>query len=350
LSFVLASPEIFSDGFETNDFSAWTGTTTTGDATETVVSSQQHHGTYSAESYTVAGTKAYCYKTFTGQTTIFVRRYFRLNEAFTATYATMTLDVLRGGGSDILHTGIRYTGSGQYQFYAVCYYPTESSDYANIDLTVGDWHCIEYKFVKHASSGEYRFYWDGSELASLTETSLDTSGASDADEIYVGVRYNNVGEEHTIHSDCVIVDTSYIGLEAAGATYIVDLSLTNTVSLTKDIQASFKPELSLPISTSLTVDKEWTLATELDWTTTITLLLDVFHSINVQLSLAITTGLSILQEWQTSLELTLPIGITLTVPWYTPPAPPPTPEELSVYAVMAVAIVALVIALTSGKE
>ncbi|MFN3329236.1 MAG: hypothetical protein ACK40U_10400, partial [Fervidobacterium pennivorans] len=40
--------EIFSDGFESGDFSAWTGTAQSS-GTVTVVTENPHHGTYSAK-------------------------------------------------------------------------------------------------------------------------------------------------------------------------------------------------------------------------------------------------------------------------------------------------------------
>jgi len=76
--------EIFSDGFESGDFSAWTGTAKSSGETCEVESADPHHGTYNAKFYSDGGWNqyAYCYKDITGQTIIYARTYFKETTAF----------------------------------------------------------------------------------------------------------------------------------------------------------------------------------------------------------------------------------------------------------------------------
>ena len=72
VSFSLEKGEIFSDGFESGNFSAWTGT----NGSPSIVKSPVHHGSYAAQANAAY---EYWYKTFSGQTVVYVRFYFRLS-------------------------------------------------------------------------------------------------------------------------------------------------------------------------------------------------------------------------------------------------------------------------------
>ena len=85
--------------------------------------------------------------------------------------------------------------------------PTTSYDYSTtfVDDT---WYYLEVKFVKDATNGEYRIWLNGTEV--ITQTGLDTSGNSDADQVRLG---QTLGVTITNWVDSVVVSNSYIGPE-----------------------------------------------------------------------------------------------------------------------------------------
>lgn len=212
--------QIFSDGFESGDFSAWTSTT----GSPAVVSTQKHHGTYSAE-FDASNERAN--KTFAGQTTVFVRTYLRLGAVPPSGQLIRFLNLF-GGASEIARliiiesTGLRLR--------LTRYYPTTTTFNYAYSFQANTWYCIELKFAKSVS-GEYRVYLNGSEV--ITNTGIDTSGAGDASEIRAGQTYS----DYTVTSwvDCVVVADAYIGPEAGAALKEV----TDTLSLS-DVSLAHK--------------------------------------------------------------------------------------------------------------
>lgn len=205
-------PEIFSDGFESGDFSAWTGTVTGGSGSATVQSTIKHHGTYAAKFSIGAASadSAYAYKDFAGQTTIFGRIYLQLSDLPTSGdyFTVLRFSV---GATKVGQINIKNIG-GTMNIQLRRYYPDDVTSDAIITMLADTWYYVELKFVKHASTGEYRAYWEGVEEIAMT--GLDTSGAPDVTRVNVGVVYENEAGARDLYVDCVVVSDAYIGTEA----------------------------------------------------------------------------------------------------------------------------------------
>jgi len=199
--------EIFSDGFESGDFSEWTGTA----GSPSVQDSVKHSGTYAM---TATGTAdKYAYKTFTGQTTLHVRVYVRYSSLSSWASNNQFTRPIRIEGDDtfIATVGVASDRIGMYTSQ-----PSGAWTTAAYTFNVDTWYCIEFRFVKHASAGEYRVYVDGSE--EISRTGVNTSGANDADEALVGItQYGSWST--TGYFDCVVVADTYIGPETTAQPY-----------------------------------------------------------------------------------------------------------------------------------
>ena len=203
---------IFSDGFESGNFNAWTGTS----GTPTVVEDPIHHGSYAMEATGTSTIDAY--KTITGQKLVYIRVYAR----WTALHATQWTTSIRiqGGASFIAKVNIY---SGKVELYWG--YPSLSSTSAAYTFNVDTWYCIELK-VFIDSSGEYRVYINGD---SVVSTATDTSGAPDANTIRVGLTSGSQVST-TVNFDCVVVADAYIGPEEEGQQINVQLQETLVVT------------------------------------------------------------------------------------------------------------------------
>ena len=197
--------ELFSDGFESGDFIAWTGTS----GNPSVVGSPVHHGSYAAEFSAAAWSWEGAYKAFTEQDTIFVRFYIRWASVPSGlgrvlrfedqTPYTVSVDVLINDSTFRIRDVVNSTN------YDYSWSPDADT-----------WYCIEVKAaVDTADAGELRGWLDGSEV--ITQTGLDLSGTAGIDRVYVG-QYGQ-GGAITNYVDCVVVADTYIGPESMEQTY-----------------------------------------------------------------------------------------------------------------------------------
>lgn len=194
--------DVFGDGFESGNFSAWSGTT----GSPSIVGTPVHHGDYAAA---FNADLEYCYKTFVDHTTIFVRFYFRCSTLPPDQWNTWFFGYILGNNQYIWGIGIQNTGGGNMQIKFERYYPRVNSFYS-YPFLANTWYCFEVKFVKGVSDGEYRVWLDGSEVIAVT--GLNTSGAPDPDELWVG-ETTATWRPVTMFIDCVVVDSNYIGPE-----------------------------------------------------------------------------------------------------------------------------------------
>lgn len=207
---------LFSDGFESGDFNAWTGTVVDG-GTLTAVTEDKHHGVYSAKAEktpAAAYAQLYSRKTFAAQSTVFTRAYFK----FTVPAYTEFLYHL---GSTSWINVARLSASGAQWYWTLDYHSgathlTVDSELFTMDTT--KWYCIELKTVVHATAGEAKLYVDGVETLSVTE--IDTDEHGNVVEMFAGIFWCGAAIANTLYYDCVVVaDTGPIGPEVEVAAF-----------------------------------------------------------------------------------------------------------------------------------
>jgi hypothetical protein len=208
---------IFQDGFESGDFSAWTGTRKTSGDTITVVTSEPHHGTYHSQASMSAVNAtikyAYVYKTV-DLAEFYVRFYFKLkdNLPFTTSTDELILIYAAAGTTAIFQAGFsaatKYL-TGNYRSGTTWTDWSNTSIHAELDV----WHFIEIYWKKDASNGVFRAYYDG--VVSYQATGKDTSQYGNVTEIRVGCTryYFASAQALRVFTDCVVVADTYIGPE-----------------------------------------------------------------------------------------------------------------------------------------
>jgi len=195
---------IFSDGFESGDFTAWTST----EGTPAIVPSPVHHGTYAAQ---MNASGDYLEKEIAEQTILYYRCYVRFNnlQANNNSNRFDILDVLTASEEIACVEAFKnkwvleyHTGAGWF-----------SIDWVSAPV-INTWYCVELKIVISATVGEFTVYIDG--VSRMSATGLDSNNFGNAIRVFLA--YKNNDEPLTVTFDCVVVDSSYIGPEAAGVT------------------------------------------------------------------------------------------------------------------------------------
>jgi hypothetical protein len=235
-------PTIFSDGFESGDFSAWTSTVVLSGCSTTVESANPHHGNYNQKSILAgaAGAEFACAikNIGTSHSHAFVRCYVKY-----ANYSGLDAGEIipcvgfwfSQSATNTARAGLGKDSSGNVRW-AVRYYHAGSfyNAFGSSTPTTGVWYCVELE-VQVGTSGYVKFYVDGSLEISVTD--IDNSARQFA---YVHVGPNSVAgtAAATVYTDCVVVADAYIGPEV-GQTYTVDTSFQTTPTWTVLTQVTF---------------------------------------------------------------------------------------------------------------
>jgi len=207
---------LFEDGFESGDFSAWSGTSTTSGQTIEVTTANPKQGSYNARSnLSGSGTRrAYCYKSGFNESIIHVRLYVMFKDAIpNASYSdgiivmyvrnvenTAGLFQVAVGNTDSRWQG-NYRKAGAWtEWYNASYT-------ASLDV----WYCVEAAFYIHATEGYHKVWVD--ETLIFEDTNIDTSQNGNAGEVRVGAygSYSTNELSHKVDIDCVVVADTYIG-------------------------------------------------------------------------------------------------------------------------------------------
>jgi hypothetical protein len=205
--------ELFTDGFESGDFSAWTSTYQATGCTTEVIDTDPHCGTYHAHFETDAdGNGARARVTYDGQSQANTRLYLKF---LSFPSSTQSIGISHLGTSAVTSSRITTSGSDHYwQLYGRNGSSFEN-DLGSTVLSLNTWYCLEVETVVDGSSGAHRLYLDGSLECSLT--GKDTDDYGNITETRVGLVYCT--EAVNIYVDCVVVADTYIGPETAEQTY-----------------------------------------------------------------------------------------------------------------------------------
>jgi hypothetical protein len=199
--------EIFSDGFESNDFSTWTGTAGAKIAVESV---HPHHGTSNIKcTGSAAEDWSYAYKTISSSAITYARCYVKF----------ANLNILSGKNLQIL--GLDY---GSYQYNLVASVKNdggtlkwflnlgEASNWGGSVLgthtpVVDTWYCVEIK--RDITNDLEVLYIDG-----VAEASASVAISENTVRMYVG-DYQDGSGANEVYVDCVVVADAYIGPESS---------------------------------------------------------------------------------------------------------------------------------------
>jgi len=205
--------ELFSDGFESGDFSAWDGTANYY-GSSSIVLSPVYQGSYAAK-FTCTddsvGAYGVAYKNLgSAYSTIHMRVYLRISALPNG--ARFGCYKLRNAASagDQFYVGV-LNDAGTEKWGVFVEYTDTWYTYTE-DITLDTWYCIEVKIVRDSSNGEVHLWRNGTEI--ITETGINT-GANDMDKVYAGYQHTSSmggsGALVDVYVDCVVVADTYIG-------------------------------------------------------------------------------------------------------------------------------------------
>jgi hypothetical protein len=230
---------IFSDGFESGDFSEWTATENSAGDTTTVVTTLPHHGTYHGKFTTDAsGTNEYadCYHTLASSASVLnVRGYFAAVTALPSEgnfYMVISAD-----GSGFIAGAVIRTVSGvtnwwlRYRDGLDIYFVD-----TGIAVALNTYYCVELESIVDGVNGEARLYINGVEEAEVT--SKDTNNYGNIATLYIGEATSTGQTAHSIYVDCVVVADAYIGFEYTTYTKTFSVGANLTDNFTKTFSAN----------------------------------------------------------------------------------------------------------------
>lgn len=199
------SQHLFSDGFESGSFSAWSGTTTTTGGTATATTSQEYTGTYGANFAITSGTgtrRAYSYININGQPNLYARAYVYLPSSLSLTngQSLWLLQFCDSANSPYESYGVRADATG-------IHWSVQWSNYPYAIGTQlpsgGGWYLIEAYFTHSATGKTIVLNVNGVEVASLSQ---DTSAAANVGSVRLGVCYYPGSTAVNVGVDDVILD------------------------------------------------------------------------------------------------------------------------------------------------
>lgn len=198
---------IFSDGFESGDFTAWDSTASNEGGQPTVQSSVKHTGSYAMScALTQGGYYARAFKSVSSGSTFYVRAYVQVNRLPESgeTYESIIMMCLASSGLGGVEIKIIESGGA-------AYFQARNNYYGSTDngsqVAVNTWYCVE---TKNLASGSQEWWVDG--VSQGTEVG---TGAVSMDILRVGMYHYGGSSSATLYIDCVVVADAYIGPESA---------------------------------------------------------------------------------------------------------------------------------------
>jgi len=223
---------IFSDDFETDDFSKWTDVHTDGSGEAITQSTTKHHGTFAAK-FTIIGGGCFALvnKVFASSyTELYARAYVRISALPTSGKSIVAIELCGTGWADaILALEFAYSGAPKWGVYYLKNgsYSTKFSGSISVDT----WYCVEIYVKVSATAGQIRVWIDGVEDTNLGDITFDNNDKGDIQNLVFGGDYW-IGDSYAVVliGDCVVVDSAPIGPEAAGVTVKKGSNLSATMT------------------------------------------------------------------------------------------------------------------------
>jgi hypothetical protein len=220
-SLPVKSATIFTDDFESNNYSGWTGTYFQGGTTLETVGAPVHHGSYSSHALATAWTGyVYSYQNFAAATTVYSRLYARIESG----PASGRFTLFNTLASDYWHNSIvgvgiyNDTGTLKWLLRYLSGSTMTSLTLTSPTPTLNTWYCIEVGCIVDNANGEVHFYLDG--IESLTATGIDNDGNGNIAYVWAGLSEQDIGGGAGIkecYLDCVKVASTYVGTEGGPA-------------------------------------------------------------------------------------------------------------------------------------
>lgn len=201
---------VFTDGFETGDFSLWTATA----GTPVIVGAPVHHGSNAAQFDAIGD---YCIETHGSYYNLLYHRWYFYYTGTLTSGQQCSLVMLRHDGGYWAAILYIYNDSGSYKLRLRYNNGATINTYAlgTTVLSASTWYCVELKADMEtdapSNDGSYQVWLNGvSEIDNIPN--CDTTIFS-YNQIYFGE--GDGAAALTVTQDCLVVDTSRINCESA---------------------------------------------------------------------------------------------------------------------------------------
>jgi hypothetical protein len=207
----------FEDGFESGDFSKWTGTITTSGETATIATYNPHHGTYHGRFTSNGGggvERAYCYKDIAGTSELYTRGYVYIQKGLPLLDENDRFNffAIQGANRQQVIASVSVQHSGGMDRWTIRSQAGTFS--ASTGPSINQWYCVEFYTRIGSTNGIHRLWINGQIV--IEETSLNTAAEGNVDSVRFGLTYlNGVTSSVDIYSDCFVISDAYIGPETA---------------------------------------------------------------------------------------------------------------------------------------
>jgi hypothetical protein len=202
---------IFSDGFESGSFSAWTGKKLTTGETATVVNTMAHHGIYSAK-FTSNGTGGYeyanCYKSVSSLSEVYARGYFNVTTSGIVDNGDRISLIAFANASGYYAASAGWSKTGGVVKWSLTLGST--TVYSTTSPSLNTWYCVEIHWKKSTTTGLGELYVNGVKVCSIT--GKNTAPYGSVSKAIFGLSLLNCGST-TAYCDCTKIAIKHIGLE-----------------------------------------------------------------------------------------------------------------------------------------
>jgi hypothetical protein len=203
---------IFQSGFETGDFSEWTGT----NGSPTIVTSPVHHGSYAA----LCNSESRIYKTFSSQNVVYFRFYVQTSGVPTSSGQWIHIATVWVGTDESIQIRIQHDGTSPK--FALRNWKYGILVYGTTTVQSNTWYCVEVKAHNIGYGTGDILYVNG-----VQEATDGTSNGAGGALTEVDVKqYTEYGYKN-IYFDCVVVADTYIGPEVAVVTVTDSVGLSD---------------------------------------------------------------------------------------------------------------------------
>ena len=207
----------FTDGFEENNFSAWTTT----EGTTALITSVKNSGTYAANT-TGSGSDVF-YALSSTQSTLYVRGYFRFPALPTNNKEVIVIMVMDSSWTVLGECGLANWGE---KYYWRLMSPPNYYNSAAVTIKVDTWYCFEFRITAGASGKGIVALWiNGVQVKSSTTENIN----SNAKYVKCGTVFAK-DARYKVYSDDYVIATTYTGPIDATAPTFGSITSNSTVA------------------------------------------------------------------------------------------------------------------------
>ncbi len=211
--------QLFKDDFESGDFVAWTGVSTTSGESASVVNGFAHCGNYGAEFASNGNSiseAVYCYKTIASSGELYARGYFNVAvSGLVDNDDRFYFIVFRADSNAVAYAGWRRTAGVTKWSLIIRDGTTYVNMYSIASPSIGQWYSVELHWKKDGTNGLGELWVNGTLICSISNR--NTGAFGDANQIRFGLAELRHCAPTKAYGDCFIASKIYIGVESASA-------------------------------------------------------------------------------------------------------------------------------------